>query len=279
MRFSERHNLISVREAIQIDSMDIELRTSLWNVLQLCVWDHVTSYSGTSFFRMNPEVHRLFIRLWLRHFKRPVDNLDDNWAIMIGRIRQEFFNWEWYEVYDFVEFVANNYPYTDGDSYINVCNQYLERECSAYRFVDGLITKITDEQEVAEIELALEKARGPVRTHLRRALELLSDRETPDYRNSIKESISAIESLVAIALGQKGTLGQLIKKLEDEMGLHPALRAAFSNLYGYTSDESGIRHAILESTTVDFEDAKFFLVVCSAFANFVTAKIPIRKRP
>jgi hypothetical protein len=145
--------------------------------------------------------------------------------------------------------------------------------------VDGLITKITDEQEVAEIELALEKARGPVRTHLRRALELLSDRETPDYRNSIKESISAIESLVAIALGQKGTLGQLIKKLEDEMGLHPALRAAFSNLYGYTSDESGIRHAILESTTVDFEDAKFFLVVCSAFANFVTAKIPIRKRP
>jgi hypothetical protein len=143
--------------------------------------------------------------------------------------------------------------------------------------VDGLITRITDEEEVSEIDLALQKTGGPVRTHLRRALELLSDREKPDYRNSIKESISAVESLTAVVLGQKGTLGQLIKKLEDEIGLHPALRAAFSSLYGYTSDESGIRHAILESKTVGFEDAKFFLVVCSAFANFVMAKIAAPK--
>jgi hypothetical protein len=258
--------------------MDQELRNSLWNALQLYVWDHVTTYGSNSFFRMNPEVHTLFVRLWLHHFKRPVDNLDDNWPIMFSRIRQEFFNWEWHEVYDFVEFVAINYPYADGDKFINACNYYMERECSAYRFVDGLITRITDEEEISEIELALDKAGGPVRTHLRRALELLSDRENPDYRNSIKESISAVESLTAIVLGQKGTLGQLIKKLEDEIGLHPALRAAFSSLYGYTSDESGIRHAIMESKAVNFEDAKFFLVACSAFANFVTAKVAAPKR-
>jgi hypothetical protein len=149
----------------------------------------------------------------------------------------------------------------------------MERECSAYRFIDGRIAKITDEEEVSEIELALEKARGPVRTHLRRALELLSDRQKPDYRNSVKESISAIESLVGTALGKKGTLGSLIKKLEDEIGVHPALGKALSSLYGYTSDEDGIRHAILESGTVEFEDAKFFLVVCSAFANFVNSKL------
>ena len=275
MRFSERHKLKPVRDAIQIDSMDDELRNSLWSALQLCVWEkvHLSQYTGNTFFRFNTEIHTLFVRLWLHHFKRPVDNLSDNWSVMITRVRKEFFSWEWYEVYDFIEFVANNYPYQDRDLFIGICNGYMERECSAYRFVDGLITKITDEQEAAEIELALEKARGPVRTHLRRALELLSDRENPDYRNSIKESISAIESLVAIALGQKGTLGQLIKKLEVEIGLHPALRAAFSSLYGYTSDGDGIRHAIMESETVLFEDAKFFLVVCSAFANFVSAKI------
>jgi hypothetical protein len=154
-----------------------------------------------------------------------------------------------------------------------MCNAALEKEVSAYRFVDGLISRITDETEIAEIDRALDNARDSVRTHLRRALELLSDREAPDYRNSIKESISAVESLVATVVGEKGTLGQLLKKLEDEISLHPALKAAFSSLYGYTSDQDGIRHAILESKDLAFEDAKFFLVVCSAFVNFVESKV------
>jgi hypothetical protein len=259
--------------------MDDELRNSLWSALQMNIWQHVqlSRYSGKTFFDLNDEIYTLFVRLWLHYFKRPVDNLRDDWMSTINSLRVNFFNWEWYEVYDFVEFIANNYPYNDRDSFISICNSYMERECSAYRFVDGLITRITDEEEVSEIELALQKTDGPVRTHLRRALELLSDRKKPDYRNSIKESISAVESLTAVVLGQKGTLGQLIKKLEDEIGLHPALRAAFSSLYGYTSDESGIRHAILESKAVNFEDAKFFLVACSAFANFVRAKVAAPK--
>lgn len=77
---------------------------------------------------------------------------------------------------------------------------------------------------------------------------------------------------------RKGTLGQLIKKMDDEIGIHPALRTAFSNLYGYTSDAGGIRHAILESDNVGFDEAKFFLVVCSTFTNFVQAKIAAIKK-
>ena len=65
----------------------------------------------------------------------------------------------------------------------------------------------------------------------------------------------------------------MIKKLEDEVSFHPALKTAFSSLYGYTSDEDGIRHAILESKDLAFEDAKFFLVVCSAFVNFVESRV------
>ena len=186
-----------------------------------------------------------------------------------------FFECEWYEVYDFIEFVANNYErYQFKDKFIEACNRALEKEVSAYRFVDSLIARITEQQEVEEIEQALNEARGLEQTHLRRALELLSNRESPDYRNSIKESISAVESLAAAVTGaDKGTLGQLIKKLEDKVGLHPALKTAFSSLYGYTSDEGGIRHALMEAETIRFEDAKFFLVVCSAFVNFVKAKV------
>jgi AbiJ N-terminal domain 4 len=228
---------------------------------------------------LNPGIKTLCDRLWFDYFKKPLDTLGNDWAKVLLSLRKYFFACAWFEVYDFVEFVANNFPYSGREElirrgeFLQACNVALEKEVSAYRFVNGLIARITDQAEVAEIDRALERARGPVRTHLRRALELLSDREFPDYRNSIKESISAVESLVATLVGEKGTLGQLIKKLEDEIGLHPALRTAFGNLYGYTSDEGGIRHAILESKDLAFEDAKFFLVVCSGFVNFVESKV------
>lgn len=280
MRFSERYGYKKVREIVQIDSIDEPLRNALWSLLKVFVWDHMRESSGIyrGYFLSsdsNKEIRELCDRLWFSYFKKPLDQRDNEWDKVHGQLRNYFFGCEWYEVYDFLEFVTNNYDrYQFKDHFIAACNKALEKEISAYRFVDGLISRITEHQEVDEIERALETALGPVRTHLRRALELLANRESPDYRNSIKESISSVESLAAFAVGaEKGTLGQLIKRLEDEIKLHPALRTAFSSLYGYTSDEGGIRHALMESENVRFEDAKFFLVVCSAFVNFVEIKI------
>jgi hypothetical protein len=54
--------------------------------------------------------------------------------------------------------------------------------------------------------------------------------------------------------------------------MHGALKSAFNKLYGYTSDEDGIRHAILEESNVGFDEAKYMIVVCSAFVNYLTAK-------
>lgn len=280
MRFSERYGYKKVREIVQIDSIDEPLRNALWSLLKVFVWDHMRESSGIyrGYFLSsdsNKEIRELCDRLWFSYFKKPLDQRDNEWDKVHGQLRNYFFGCEWYEVYDFLEFVTNNYDrYQFKDHFIAACNKALEKEISAYRFIDGLISRITEQQEVDEIERALETALGPVRTHLRRALELLANRESPDYRNSIKESISSVESLAAFAVGaEKGTLGQLIKRLEDEIQLHPALRTAFSSLYGYTSDEGGIRHALMESENVRFEDAKFFLVVCSAFVNFVETKI------
>ena len=244
------------------------------------VWDRVYWYRGSSYLSDNNSgIKTLCERLWFSHFKKPLDTLGNDWPKIFSGLRKHFFECEWYELYDFVEFIANNYPYSGHKEFIVACNATLEKEVSAYRFVNGLITRITDETEIAEIDRALEGAQDPVRTHLRRALELLSNRESPDYRNSIKESISAVESLVATVVGEKGTLGQLLKKLEEGIGLHPALKAAFGSLYGYTSDQDGIRHAILESRDLTFEDAKFFLVVCSTFVNFVESKEVLSVQP
>ena len=281
MQFSERYGYKKVREIVQFESIDEPLRNALWSLLTVYVWDHVKSskdgfggryISGNS----NSEIWNLCTCLWFSYFREPLDQLDNDWMPVLARLRKHFFEAKWFEVYDFVEFVASNYPRRQfKKEFIESCNRELEREVSAYRFVDGLLSPIVEHQEVDEIEQALNEPRGPIQIHLRRALELLSSRDAPDYRNSIKESISAVESLVALVVGAKsGTLGQLLKRLEDEIGLHSALKTAFSSLYGFTNDEGGIRHALLEAGNVRFEDAKFFLVVCSAFVNFVNAKVP-----
>jgi len=275
VNFSERYGHKAAREAIQLDSIDNELRTSLWNILRLYMWNHVKHSPGYPVYSLssdNEEIADFCTDLWCDYFKKPLDDLDDNWEVVVQELREYFFACNWYEVYDFIEFAIENYPYSASEEFVGAINDILQRELSAYRVMKREITKITDETELDEIDSAINKANSPVRTHLNRALELLSDRKSPDYRNSIKESISTVESLVSTTVGAKGTLGQLIKQLENKIELHPALAKTFGTFYGYTSDAHGIRHALMDLPSLTFDDAKFFLVVCSAFVNFVQAK-------
>jgi hypothetical protein len=79
--------------------------------------------------------------------------------------------------------------------------------------------------------------------------------------------------LCRLIAGDRATLGQAIKLVREKVGLHPALGQGFSNLYGWTNDAGGIRHALMDdSVACDFEEAKFMLVSCSAFTNYLIAK-------
>ena len=179
----------------------------------------------------------------------------------------------WYEVYNLIEFFANKFP-EDGRNanFVNECNAIFEHELSGYRFVGTFITQITSKEEISEIEEALTSPFKIVNTHIENALRLMSDKTNPDYRNSIKESISAVEATCNLLAGKKITLGQCLKEIKEKVGLHGALEKAFSSLYGYTSEAEGIRHALLDEPTLNFEDAKFMLVSCSAFVNYLKAK-------
>jgi hypothetical protein len=273
--FSQRKGIKPVKSVIQVDTMDMELRNGLWNALTIFYWNNVEK---TIYDYNYKKINVLLKRLWHSYFKKPIDTLDWYWPNTYKDIREYFFNCEWYEVYDFIEFIANNYPdeYNEVNSkFMEFCNSILERELSAYRFVGGKISQITSETEVSEIEDALEisKPLKAVNTHLKRALDLLADRKSPDYRNSIKESMSAVEAICKIITkDKKATLGQTLKEIENKVGLHPALKSAFSSLYGYTSDAEGIRHALLDEPNLSFEDAKFMLVSCSAFINYLINK-------
>lgn len=278
MKFSERYGFKEKREIFQEESMDKDLRISLWNVL------HVMYLKVTSFdiFSEKMENFKILIDLlWLELLKKPLDEISTRIKGIHNQIKDYFLYCEWHEVYDFIEFTANNYPDENiNKQFMDNCNTVLKRELSAYRFVGKQLVKITSEEEISEIEEAL-KMKGvfmPVSQHLKNALELLSNRKNPDYKNSIKESISAVEAMCKLITGvKKATLGDALKQIEKKgtIKLHPALKIAFDKLYGYTSDAKGIRHGsgILDEEDLDFEDAKFMFVSCSAFNNYLKEKV------
>jgi hypothetical protein len=63
---------------------------------------------------------------------------------------------------------------------------------------------------------------GGVRTHIQDALRCLGARPEPDYRNAVKEAISAVESAVrAITHEERGHVQKALKMLEQEVPIHP----------------------------------------------------------
>ncbi len=236
-------------------------------------WDEA---GHTHLLKNDREIYPLIRDLWLDYFKLPIDTISWNWDGAHTYIREYFFKCDWFEVYDFAQFIANNYGSSStNELFMKYSNSILEREVSGWRFIGGEIAPITSEEEIAEIEKALVSTSSlkPVATHIKTALDFLSDKKTPDYRNSIKESISAVEAICRLITGKDdATLGQALKVIKDKITVHPALEEAFSNLYGYTSNADGIRHSLLDEPDIDFEDAKFMLVSCSAFINYLKLK-------
>ena len=281
MKFSQRLGITPIEKAIQIEAIDNDLRNSLWSLLTAFYWDTFNknkyNMAGRTDYISGSNLDRLFEALWLHYFKKPTDTIptfyyarDDG----LGILRSYFFKATWYEVYDFIEFVSVHGPTVKRGEFIAACNKFMERENSGYRFVDRKIIEISSSDEVSEIESAIERSTPyyGVKQHLSSAISLLSDKEKPDYRNSIKESISAVESLCkTVSNDEKATLGAALKILEKNGNMHPALKSAFSSLYGYTNDADGIRHALMEESKLTSADARFMLISCSAFINYVIA--------
>ena len=282
MNFSQRVGLQPATKSLQKDSMDTDLRNRLWNALDLIVlpplkrqWENSSQSS-----RVGPSA-TLLVTLWGQFFKFPLSSLSGHAPEALDWVMQWFLNEQqapWWKIYDFVEFVGNlgGKLEIEAGVFVEICNGVLEQEFSAYRFVGTNLVPITNQTEITAIEQAASKDNslfGPVSKHIEQALRLLSDRTNPDYRNSIKESISAVEAICRIIGGSGATLGQALKPLKEKVGLHPALEKGFSSLYGWTNDEGGIRHCLMDdSLSCNAEDAKFMLVSCSGFVNYLTEK-------
>lgn len=259
-----------VRSLVQSDELDEETRTELWNVLVLLRED---LESG----RADSQRVRVLAAVWERQLKgardeRPTDSR------LWGSIKEVILAGPWFESLDMIEAIvkfleAFPSPY-DPERVQNVTDAYnnrFEYFLVGYRFIGHEITPVSSTAEAAAVSSAVDDVSGlaGARHHLERATDLLADRQAPDYPNSIKESISAVEAVVRKVTGA-ATLGKGLSKLESVgLVLHGSLKSAWQQMYGWTSDDDGIRHGGIEAANADQAMARYVLVTCSAFISYL----------
>ena len=269
--FSKRHGFEPADIPFQENYIDYKLRTDLWNAFYIYIYD-VLLYD---FNKTVKKFGNLFKLIWIHPFQRAIDDFPRDG--IKTHVRNYIEDQDWYKVYDLFEFIFENLD--DSDVYAEFeqfINRKLRSNNSAYAIVAMKFLPITNDTEIGEIKetqkLIEEYRLLGVGKHLNAAIQLFSQKPNPDFRNSIKESISMVEVISRIITPTESTLGKALNKLDKSQKINSSLKAGFEKLYAYTNDKNGIRHALMDDESVDFEDAKFFLVSCSAFTNYLIQK-------
>jgi hypothetical protein len=272
LNFSQRVGLVPIDSLPLLDDISFELRNSFYNVIYQNLFpQHLNTSKLTAASKIFAESADEYF------FSRPVSNLEVYQSDYRDRILKWFQSAPWNKVYEFLEWCIcyeaerQSDRNSTGIKFLSeALNAALERHNSGYRMVELVLIPITDQNELAEVEASIGQIGqfSTIGTHIKSAANLLNPASNPNYRNSIKESISAVEAAAKIVTGKDNiTLGPALTWLEQNAGLHNALKVGFSSMYGWTSNADGIRHALMDVDKITFEEAKYMLVSCSAFAN------------
>ena len=272
--FSERKGIKHFSDIVQIDDLNERTRNKIYTITKN-VFDLANGYNEIEDYIIEYIYEELF-SLTKRDIPREMYSTNYSYVKVFDQVYSVIIEEEYSDVFTFIEGIIKCFYIIDRSncSMLNLKNNYIERidyifqsENVNYRIINEKITDIVDEQQISSIEETLNNPYKEVSRHYSKAIEQLYSLK--DFDNSIKESISSVEAMCQILTkNSKATLGDALKLLKDK--IHPAMKSAFEKLYGYTSDANGIRHANgLGEGDSTFEEAKYMLVSCSAFLNYL----------
>jgi hypothetical protein len=280
--FSERYNYTKASDVIIREKITPEIQNAICSCYDKLNGFFIESriYHYESYIEMEKY-------LWTYFLNQREGKFQDgrSYHVVATRFLEDENN-PWYRKLDLVEFTIKYLDALDKTNsgisdvsrlFIIHLNHEFERLNFAYRVVGTEIVEITSKEELTAVESSMQESPKNIRTHLNNALELYAQRPVGDYRNSIKESISAVEAYCREITGENN-LGKALDKLKNKGLVIPeTLKIAFEKLYAYTNQPgTGIRHALMDKNgtyTPASEEALFMLVSCSSFINYLNRKL------
>ena len=276
LSFSQAQGYSDLPRPLQLEELSSEVRNLLWSVLYEYV-DNCASYDMVYECIHEPWVY-IVRHLHITCLVKPLDEFSDSLNHFVKCYKPLFLNPSspFNRVFDVLQEVMRhpNCPpsFIEGVSSVFSMHQLAYIVDTAYPVTILPAATPEEGQTVAKALKDLDSAGLPgAAKHLRSASVCVTN---TDWPGAVRESIHAVESVARRIEPSAKTLGPALAALEKRNILHPAMKTAFSKLYGYTSDEQGIRHALFDKPEADVgqDEAVFMLGACAAFSSYLFRK-------
>jgi hypothetical protein len=272
LTFAQAEGAEPLPSQLRRDQLSDGLRTKLWNdLLKLITYEDDGFGRNYRFSRLWQVVFRA---IWVEYLHKMIDDFPEDPERFIKMIKPKFQIGTNFDLFGFIQSMLR----TKGcHPMLSVLfNESLKSEHSAFRIINhDTLCPVGSSHEAEAIEAAIDQTSKSnlkgARTHL---LEAASRATAGEFANSVRESIHAVECVARELAGQKSTLDQALTKLDTAGVIHGGMKKGFAALYGYASDEKGIRHALLDQgdAQVTEADALFMLGACASFVTYMITR-------
>jgi hypothetical protein len=273
LSFEQAEGAAPLPSQLQLREVSQQLRALLWSRVHFYLKE-ATEHSNYGPNYLDQPWSNILRDEYVHRQLRMVDDFKNDAQHLIKVTRTIFEDGAYLAIFGWLEFVLKH-PACPSNFASDI--ERTLRYCrAAYRVIDGkVICPMSSDAEHTTIvkafaDLSTTQFNG-ARAHLSKAASHLT---AGAYADSVRESIHGVEAVGSTLNSKANTLSKALATLEQKISIHPAMKNGFSSLYGYTNDEHGIRHALLDDATakVDEADALFMLGACAAFVSYLINK-------
>lgn len=274
LSFRQAEGLDPIPGPLKIGELTKEARVLIWSVLYT---DLVRTRAEGEATRWQSWVGDYWMDILLdwhvRKLHKPIDEFTPAFDHWLTDVKSRVMNNHLTYLFDFLTFVMRHRV---GPSHLadQLAETFAEARL-AYSVSERTIYPVTSEAEASTIkrafvDLSTSEFNG-ARSHLSEAGRLLT---AGDWAGSVRESIHSVESIARSIEPNASTLSDALKKLAGGGRINPNLKRGFEALYAYTSDQKGVRHALVfeAAASVTQADATYMFGACASFVSFLIAQ-------
>lgn len=267
LTFAQAEGADDLPSQLELGQLDRRARTRLYAAV------HKQLTMGPSKFRLNPTVEEVVRSLWVEYFEQFSDDFSDKQDGWVALFRALIEKEDYVSVLDPIQEWVRH-PKCDRTFRADVARA-LEQGLAAYRLIDGrTIIPVTSESNAdavrRDLSVVSKSGVAAAEAHLSASATCLT---RGDFADSVRESIHAVESIARTLAPGTRELGPALTKLSEAGYIHGGMKAGFASLYGYASDEKGVRHALLNDAQakVSEADALYMFGSCAAFCAYLAS--------
>jgi hypothetical protein len=278
MRFSARYTATKGKQALVLEDAPRPTRIGyLKGILGEFVGNQRSSYGQTEPLEIS-ETHQAFVAL-IRDEADPWDYDNDSaWGALTAHLKE----CSWLEFYDFVELVGLLLIKKEDDDPFSGTEYYKKYQAKVNALLqeDGIGWSLNDKSELRrQIPQALAKrveaTEGELadrfanaRVHYQKSITYLYQHPI-DEANSIKEIVSALESVAKAIVPKASTLGDAIKTMRKDAKYSPHLLDALEKLYVYSNATPLVRHGHVQQGRPLLAEAELSLYIGVAYIRYL----------